>query len=285
MRTPVTGTSANGAAAPTAAANAGTSRPQPLRPTATARARRSATSVHSAHSAENPMFISRPRRRGSGQAAAHRCSTDDVGASPRPEAASAFATSGATLRPAVGVDEETDAAAVFRQEPAERVGAPDDALARRLPLALQRFDDPGLVPAPAPAQHRTRAGVAAGVGGDVQQPRRPEHRPHPGHLGDARLRQRERLPVGGGERVVDFDRHLVQRQQAEPVGGRAPALDDLGPRRRPGERIARRARGMRGHEHTDCGDQGRKSPAPGRHGREVNTAHRSAPQARCAMPV
>jgi hypothetical protein len=182
---------------------------------------------------------------------------------------------GRDARPSVGVDEEADAAAVFRQEPAERVGAPDDALARRLPLALQRFDDPGgFPPPPRPSTGRALVWPRASA---VMSSRLagPYTARTPATSAIARLRQRERLSGWRRRSIIDFDGHLVQRQQAEPVGRRPPALHDLRPGRRPGERIARRARGMRGHDHTDCGDEGRKSPAPGRHGREVKHALRA----------
>ena len=192
-------------------------------------------------------------------------------------------------RPAVGVDVEANAAAILGQEPSERVRAPHDPLASGLALALARFPRGGLGSAPAPRQHRARAGVAARVGGDVEEARWSVDRADARHLGDALLRQRERLPVGGGERVVHFDRHLVERQQPEPAGGDAPAFDDLGADRRPRERIVRRARDGGRRERTECGAQGRKSPpAPGRHAGDVTTraaAHPRFARERLAMKV
>ena len=114
------------------------------------------------------------------------------------------------------VDQKAHAPAVLGQEPAERVGAPDDPLAGRLPLAFT-------LPA---RQHWPRARLAARVDGDVEQARGPEHRPHAGDRRQPLLGQPQRLPVGGVVEIVDLDLDLGEADQAEA----RPALPAAAPR-------------------------------------------------------
>ena len=165
--------------------------------------------------------------------------------------------------PVVDVDQEPDPAAVFGQEPAQRVGAAHDALPRLLVLALflgrragQRSDrawpardspqvDDRAAPAP---QHALGAGFAAGVDGDVQQPSRAEHRAHARDRRQPLLGQLDGVSVGGVVDVVDLDLHLGQRRNPETRAGFAPAADGGRPRRRPRERIGRGLRRARGRQ-------------------------------------
>ena len=174
---------------------------------------------------------------------------------------------GGDAGPVVGVDQESRPAAVLGQEPANRVGPADHALARRLPLGLAR-----------PArQHLPRAGLAARVHGDVEQSGRTEHRPHARQRGETLLGERQRLAVAGREHVVDLDGDLVQREQAEPVPRLPPAHDRGRLRRRPGERIARGARRpLAGHEPGERHPH-RQSEAPGSHPAQVITRQGAGP--------
>ena len=119
---------------------------------------------------------------------------------------------------------------------------------------------PGGCRAPPRRQHRARAGVAAGVGGDVQQPRRPEHRraPRPPRRcaasASASACRLAAANASSTSTVTSCSDSSPNRLAAD-----RPRSTISRPRRRPGERIVRRARGVRGHERTDCGDRGRKS--------------------------
>ncbi len=164
-RTPETGTSTNGAAAATAAASAREIRRRPSGKCA----RRAATITKNAQIAAKPSGRKRARcRRGSGQSGPRLEAARRTAATPRPDSVSALDKR--RLHPvAVGcVDEKPHAAAVLGEEPAERVGAPDDPLPGRLPLAFTL----------SARQHWPRARFAAAVDGDVEQPRRPEDGTH-----------------------------------------------------------------------------------------------------------
>ena len=158
---------------------------------------------------------------GSGQSASPPACTPAAWSSCSPDDAIARSTGDAdrAARDQVGVDvdQEAHAAAVGRQEPAERVGAPHDALARRLAVALAA--------AAAPARGATLMRPAA-VDGQVGELRRAEHAPHAGHAPQLLLGDGERAPVVEREGVVDLDRDLEQRLLIE-------ARCDLAPARRP----------------------------------------------------
>ena len=253
-RTPATGTSTNGAAAPAAAASASASAPPAGRAAAAARARRSATSASERPTPPtNPIGSHRQRARGSGHSgrassrARRRRRQAQAGGRQRrrrPPGAtrgqSSVSTKKRTRRP-FSVRNQPSASA--RRTTRWRAASPSLSL-----------DSPAAVwERPAPRQHRARAGVAARVDGDVEQAGRPEHARTPGTSAHALLGQRERLPVGGGERVVDLDGHLVQRAAARtgwpprararrPRRRRAPTRTDRAPRARRAPARARRTR-------------------------------------------
>ena len=274
MRTPVTGTSANGAAAPTAAANAGTSRrpaaaahgDDPRAPERDQREQRPQRRKPDVHQPPPPPRIrpERPRLEA-------RPTTSAPAPGPRPQARSP--RSGATLRPAsVSMKKRTRRPFSVRNQPSASA-----RLTTRWRAASPSLSSgsaaPGRLPRPAPAQHRARAGVAAGVGGDVQQPGRPEHRRAP--------RPPRRCAPPPARAPAGWRRRTRRRPRWSPRAATAARIGS--PAERPRSTISvpggAQANGLRAARAACAGAntptaviEGRKSPAPGRHGREVNTS-------------
>ncbi len=164
----------------------------------------------------------------------------------------------------VDVDQEAHAAAVGRQEPAERVGAPHDPLAHRLVVAL----------AAAALEDAAHADAAAAVDGQVGELRRPEHAPHAGDPPELLLGDRDRAAVFERERVVDLDRDLEQRLLIEARRDLAPARDRGAVERRPAERAGRASRSRRHQQPAAGARQSRPCPGHGSHAVDSITARR-----------